>query len=242
MGSLRDDLEAFVNNIKDDISLEFNTAEYFNRVLPNGQTQKEYFIDQWVELDWSLPSWNSVYPVFGASLNPGMITDPIEWTQKQIWNTVSGVLYGIGEGIEDAIEGLIEIIFDIGTWLLDTLWTDFFLNWLVKWVVWIISAGLRVVVAAPSYMLGRFVTTKFLDKLAGLDLNEWLDQVVSYVLPADSPEGSRVDLRETFVHAIQENDIEGLVGQLLSGTSAENSIMEQISVLFGQVGVEPDGN
>jgi len=192
MGIVADDVKNFVENYLGDLSLEFDVGGYLNRdrTWPDGTTRSAvaYWADNTIEFDWSHPD-----PPYGFG-----------------W--LSDLMYMAGEELESALEWLLTRGIEVGIWLLDVLWTDLILNTLIKWAVWIIAAGLRVVFGAPFYRMGRSLVLTFLEKIDNKNVHRFFETIIPEApLTGASDENARVDLSSLFSTILGNPAFEGFM-------------------------------
>lgn len=226
MGTLKEDVEAFVNANLSNLSLELDLAETLNtdRTWPDGTTRTpvEYFADQAIGINWGIRSMGGILGGYNPNPDHAQGIWGIEIIGDLMY-ALDEVFYNIGESVEDVLESLLEIVVQIGVWLLDVVWTDIILNTLIKWVVWIIAAGLRVVVGAPSYMLGKKVLLDFLEQLDNSNVHRFFSEVLnSSPLTGANDENNRQDFSSTISSILSSPALEGLF------SSSENSPMSEI--------------
>lgn len=190
MGIVSDDIRDFVENYLGDLSLEFNMGEYVDRDRdwPDGthRTAVEYWSDNMVNFSWGIND-----PPIGF----GWLND---------------LLYDAGEELEDALEFMLEQMIKIGIWLLDVFWTDLIVNTLIKWVVWIIAAGLRVVIGAPFYRMGRAALLNFLQSLDDKNVHRFFETMVPEApLSGANDENARQNFSTMISSLFQNPNFEG---------------------------------
>lgn len=209
--SLADKIRAAVMGIAAQIDLTTNISEeVLGKPAPPGSghsTMKDYFVDQLIELDWRIiPTSATIGDGQGVIDEPA--TSLLQW--------LGDMIYDAGEMIEDLIEGIVSVLFDVLAWLLDVVWTDIIVNQLIKWLVYIVTAGLRVLIGAPSYFLGHHVVESFLSRLAGADLQQWIADFVPHMAAAMDPEENESWFDQVSITGGFNLPIEGLVERFMA--------------------------
>jgi len=222
--SLIDDLREMVEDIADDISITTNIGDgilsklhdWDDDPLTPDTTLLDHLIDKWVDIPYVNFTQTSWYQSL-VTLNLGPIAEGIEYLVNTLVNR-----------LEFLLERILEIFADIAIWGLDVLWSDIFIDIVVKWSVWIVAAGLRIVIAAPCYSLGKYVLENFLERLSGANVERWMTTWTQAVYPAAAASSDEAVAPDTsavaqlFQAAI--TSMEGIIGKDPNDSSWEGLI------------------
>lgn len=209
--TLADKIRAAVAGIASQIDLTTNISEeVLNKPAPPGSsesTMRDHLVKGLIDVNWR---------VIPTSAEVGDGEGYIDEPATALLQFFGDAIYDLGELVEEIIEAVIGVIVDIGAWLLDVVWTDIIVNQLIKWIVYIIVAGLRVVVGAPSYFLGEHVLGSFLSRLAGADLQQWFGDITPHTGASMSKE-EQENWFDQFTSSFGFNvPVEGLVEKFMA--------------------------
>lgn len=143
----------------------------------------------------------------------------------------------INPALEDTFEMVTDAVIDAGLTVIDFItqfvWKDVTRDFLLKWIVRIISYGLRVVIGMPSYFIGKFVLDRVIPGIDALNLRTNVNAVLASVgiQPIPSAEADPSDVKTWFETALHDLSV---ARQGMNGVSTEIPIFELMSIV-GQV-------
>jgi len=126
--------------------------------------------------------WPQIPAITCTMSTAGAIPNNINTWVEDLWDEIRGAINPIMDDLTELItDNLISIGIALADFVTQFIWKDVIRDFVIKWLLTLGTYGLRVLIAMPSYFLGKFVLDQIFPKLDARDLRRPFDGLLSQV-------------------------------------------------------------